>query len=195
MWRVHLQVDRLPVDALVVSRYSRCFGLDLALDLCKVIEPPPGNVQELSPLLLSCYAGRCVRHVDFVALFGIVAFAGEVDKLQNKRSPCYDAATSGEKVPADNVLEDRRFSRRLRTYDNLDRSVLRILHAVARSSRAFSSVFCCGACASAGGATYNLGQVEGVIADGVENEVLEPVDDVEELLAQRRHNAGRRVRF
>jgi hypothetical protein len=133
--------------------------------------------------------------VDFVAFFGILAFAGEVDKLQNKRSPCYDAAASGEEVPADDVLEDRRLSGRLRAYDNLDGSVLRISHAVARSSRAFSTVFCCSACASAGGATYNLGQVEGVIADGVENEVLEPVDDVEELLAQRRHNAGGRVRF
>jgi hypothetical protein len=45
------------------------------------------------------------------------------------------------------------------------------------------------ACAS--GVTYNLGQVQGIISDGVENEILQPVDHVEELLAQRSHGAGR----
>lgn len=38
--------------------------------------------------------------------------------------------------------------------------------------------------------TYNLGEIQGIIADGVENEVLQPVDDVKQLLAQRRHGAG-----
>src|SRR5690242_19141487 len=70
--------------------------------------------------------------------------------------------------------------------------------AVARSSsssRAFWVVCCRITGASVEGATYNLGQVKRVIADGVEDQVLEPVDNVEELLAQRRHNAGVRVRF
>jgi hypothetical protein len=195
VWGVHLQVDRLPVDALVVSRYPRCLGLNLTLDLAKIIEPPTGNVQKLSPFLLSCDACWGVWHVNFVAFLGILALAREVDQLQDKRSPRYDAAASGQKVPADNVLEDRRLSGRLRAYDNLQRSVMPSSHAVAHSSRTFSSVSCCSACASAGGATYNLGEIERVIADGVENEVLEPVDDVEELLAQRRHNAGGRVWF
>ncbi len=53
----------------------------------------------------------------------------------------------------------------------------------------------CLADASARGPTYNLGQIERIIANSVEDKVLEPVDDVEELLAQRRHNAGERVRF
>jgi hypothetical protein len=194
VWGVHLQVDRLPVDALVVSRYPRCLGFDLAPDLCEVVESAPGNVQKLSPFLLSCYAGGRVWHVDLIALLGIVALAREVDQLEDKRSPRDDAAASGKKVPADNVLEHRRLSRRLRAYDNLEGSVWRLSHAVARSSKAFASVLCCIAGASAAGATYNLGQIERVIADGVENEVLEPVDDVEELLAQRRHNAGERVR-
>ena len=70
-------------------------------------------MQKLSPLLLSCYAGWRVRHVDLIAFLGIVAFARKVDKLENKRSPCYDAAASREKVPADDVLENRRLSRRL----------------------------------------------------------------------------------
>jgi hypothetical protein len=43
------------------------------------------------------------------------------------------------------------------------------------------------------GKTYNLRQVERVIADGVEDEVLKAVDDIEQLLTQRRHRAERRV--
>ena len=38
--------------------------------------------------------------------------------------------------------------------------------------------------------TYNLGQIEGIISNGVEDEVLESVDNVEQLLAQRGHGAG-----
>jgi hypothetical protein len=133
--------------------------------------------------------------MNLVALVGILVLAWEVDKLEDKRSPRYDATASGKEVPANDVLENRRLSRRLRAYDNLERSAWSPSHVVARSSRAFASVLCRIAGASAVGATYNLGQVEGVIADGVENKVLEPVDDVEELLAQRRHNAGGRVRF
>jgi hypothetical protein len=38
--------------------------------------------------------------------------------------------------------------------------------------------------------TYNLGQVQGVISNGVEHEILQPVDHVEELLAQRSHGVG-----
>lgn len=136
--------------------------------------------------------------MDLVALVSILALAREIDKLEDERSPRYDATASRKEVPADNVLENGRFSRGLRAYDNLERSVLGPSRVVARSSRAFASVcplLCCIAGTSAVGATYNLGQVEGVIADGVENKVLEPVDDVEELLTQRRHNAGGRVRF
>jgi len=40
------------------------------------------------------------------------------------------------------------------------------------------------------GVTYNLGQVEGVISNGVENKILQPVDNVEELLSQRSHGVG-----
>lgn len=73
--------------------------------------------------------------------------------------------------------------------------MLRSSHVVARSSRAFSDVLCYIAHALAKGTTYNLGQVEGVISDSIENKVLEPVHNIEELLTQRRHNAGERVRF
>lgn len=41
-----------------------------------------------------------------------------------------------------------------------------------------------------GGHTYNLRQIQRVISNGVENQILQPVDDVEQFLAQRRHGAG-----
>jgi len=41
-----------------------------------------------------------------------------------------------------------------------------------------------------GGATYNLRQIQRVIPDGVEDEILQAIDDVEQLLAQRSHGAG-----
>lgn len=106
MWRVHLQVDRLPIDALVVSCYPRCLCLNLAPDLREIIKPLPRNMQELSPFLLSCYAGGCVRHVNLVCVVGVFSFAWEIDKLENKRSPCYNATASRKEVPADDVLED-----------------------------------------------------------------------------------------
>lgn len=106
MRRVHLQVDWLPVNALVVSCYPGGLGFDFAPDFCKIIKPLSRNVQELSPLLLPCYAGWCVRYVNLIVFVGILALAGEIDQLENERPPCYDAAASGEEVPADDVLED-----------------------------------------------------------------------------------------
>ena len=41
-----------------------------------------------------------------------------------------------------------------------------------------------------GGATYNLRQIQRVIPDGVEDEILQAIDDVEQLLAQRSHGVG-----
>lgn len=43
------------------------------------------------------------------------------------------------------------------------------------------------------GQAYNLRQIEGIIADGIEDEILKAVDDIEQLLTQRRHGAERRV--
>jgi hypothetical protein len=40
------------------------------------------------------------------------------------------------------------------------------------------------------GHTYNLRQVQGIISNSVENKILQPVDHVEELLAQRSHGVG-----
>jgi hypothetical protein len=40
------------------------------------------------------------------------------------------------------------------------------------------------------GQAYNLWQIQGIISNGIENEILEPVDNVEELFTQRRHGGG-----
>ena len=38
--------------------------------------------------------------------------------------------------------------------------------------------------------TYNLRKIERVVADGVEYEILKPIDDRQKLLSQRRHARG-----
>jgi hypothetical protein len=109
VWREDLQADRLPADALVVSRYPRRLVLDLAFDLLEVEELAAGNVEEL---LLAGYACRCVWNVDLITVV-FVAFAREVDELQNERSTCDDAAATGQEIFADNILEYGGFSGRL----------------------------------------------------------------------------------
>ena len=37
------------------------------------------------------------------------------------------------------------------------------------------------------GLTYNLRQVEGIIANGVEDKVLKPIDDIEEIFSEVGH--------
>lgn len=122
---VDFEVDGLSVDALVVSCYPGRLGLNLAPDLGEVVEPAPWNVQKLCPLLLARHAGGGVWHVDFVVVVGILALGGQVDELEDERSPCNDAVASGQKVSADNVLEHRRLSGRLRPYHDLQESACR----------------------------------------------------------------------
>ena len=45
-----------------------------------------------------------------------------------------------------------------------------------------------------GRATYDLGQVEGIISNRVENEILQSIHNVEELFAQGRHSVDGLVR-
>jgi hypothetical protein len=82
MRRIDLQVDGLSVDALVASRYSRCFCLDLVSDLAEVIPSPARNMMELGPLLLSCYTGGSVWDV-YLIVARFVTVAWQVDELQN----------------------------------------------------------------------------------------------------------------
>jgi hypothetical protein len=118
MRRVDLQVDGLTVDALVVSSNSGRLVLNLPLDLTEIVEATTGNVVELSPFVLTSNRGRGVWHVYLIAL-GSVGITGDVDELQNQRTTSDDAASSWKKVATNDVLQYRRLSRRLRTYNNL----------------------------------------------------------------------------
>lgn len=110
MRRVDLEIDRLPVDALVVTRYPSCLCLDFALDVGEVVEPPSGLVEELAPFLLSCDAGRGMRNVDFVVCRLVFTVAREVDELQDEWPPCNDATSTRQEVPTDDVLQNRGLS-------------------------------------------------------------------------------------
>jgi hypothetical protein len=53
MGRVYFEVYGLSVDALVVTCNPGGFILNLPLNLGEVVEPPAGNMKELSPFLLA----------------------------------------------------------------------------------------------------------------------------------------------
>ena len=57
MGRVDFEVDRLAVDALVVSSYSGRLILNLSLDILKLSKSSVRYVMELSPFWLCCYRG------------------------------------------------------------------------------------------------------------------------------------------
>jgi hypothetical protein len=119
--RVDLEVDGLPVDALVASCYSGCFILDLALDVAEIGEAAVRDVVELGPFR-STSLGR--RSVWVSRLGSALIFIRDVDKLEDKRSPCDDAAASRKEVASDDILENRRLAGRLRAYHNLSNQVL-----------------------------------------------------------------------
>jgi hypothetical protein len=104
MWRVYLQVDGLPVDALVVSCDPRRFILDFPLHILKVRELAPRDVMEFSPFALCFDAGGRMGYMYWVA-FRCVIVARDVDKLQDERSPSNYATASRQKVPSDDILE------------------------------------------------------------------------------------------
>lgn len=54
MRRVDFEVNGLSVDALVAASNPGGFIFNLSLDIGKVIEPPVGDVMELSPLGSPC---------------------------------------------------------------------------------------------------------------------------------------------
>jgi len=94
MRRIDLEVDGLPVDALVVSSYSRSLIFNLPLDVLKVCEPPSHQVVELGPFLLSCDTRRRMRHMYFITLWSVLALTWHIDELKNEGSTCYNAAAS-----------------------------------------------------------------------------------------------------
>jgi len=68
---VHLEVDRLSVDALIRASDSVGLVLDLPLDLLEVVEAAAWNVVELSPFFLSSNRFGSVRNMDRI-VFGLV---------------------------------------------------------------------------------------------------------------------------
>jgi hypothetical protein len=76
----------------------------------EVVKFAARDVVKLPPLILACNTCGSVWNVDFVIRRLVATFGGEVDELEDKRSPRYDARATREKVTADDVLEDGRFA-------------------------------------------------------------------------------------
>jgi hypothetical protein len=110
---VDLEVDGLSVDALVRACDPVGLILNLPLDFLEIVESAARDVVELSPLVLTGDGLGGVRDVDCIVFGFVGARGGNVDELQDERSPCYDAATARKEVTANNVLEDGGFSRGL----------------------------------------------------------------------------------
>jgi hypothetical protein len=117
--RVDLEINRLPVDALVVTCNSSCFVLNFPFYVLKVGKSSVGDVMELGPFWLRCDAGWRMRDVYLITILHII-FSRNVDQLKDKRPPSHNATSSGKKISADDVFENGRLSGRLRTNDHLD---------------------------------------------------------------------------
>jgi hypothetical protein len=109
-----LEIYGLAVDALVAAGDPRRLVLDLALDVAEVGKPPVRDVVKFGPFI----PARFVRVA--VGAHGVLLFIpGDVDELENERSPGDDAAAAGKEISADDVLEHRRLARRLGADDDL----------------------------------------------------------------------------
>jgi hypothetical protein len=106
VWRVDLEVDGLSIDALVASCYPRRLVLNLTLDLREVVELPSWDVMEFRPFALALDAGGGMWDMYLVAFWLVFPLAGDINELEDERSSSDDAAASGEKVSAYDVLED-----------------------------------------------------------------------------------------
>jgi hypothetical protein len=95
MWRVYLEVNWLPVDALVATSNARSLCLNLPLNLCKIIPPPSGHVMKLCPVLLCCNACRCVWYACLIVVRFVLSFGGYIDELQDKGATSDYAASPG----------------------------------------------------------------------------------------------------
>jgi len=118
------------------------------------VESAAGNVVELSPLVLTGDRLGGVRDMDCIVFGFVGARGGNVDELQDERSPCYDAATAREEITANNVLEDGGFSRGLRADSD------------------------------------NLREIQRIIADGVEDQILQLVNHTEQVFSEGSHYCG-----
>ena len=181
MRRVDLQVYWLPVDAFIAPCYSGGLVLYFSFDLPEVAELSAGHVVEFGPFSLPRHAGSRMRDVDLISLRLIVSFAGNIDELQNQRSPRHDAASARQEVALSmvslksvqvlgastytaDIFENGGFSRGLRAYYHLE------------MGQPWSRGNALGWKANS---PYNLRQVQGVISDRIEHQVLQLVYDTE----------------
>jgi len=79
MGRVDFQVDRSPVDALIVTGNPRCFCLDFPLDVVEIVVPLARLMQKLSKFRLF---GVALPGVRLTAPF----IVGGIDELKNERT-------------------------------------------------------------------------------------------------------------
>ena len=113
MWGVDLEVDGASVDSLVAASNPRRLGLDFPANVGKVKEAPVGLMEEFSKL------GGLGRGRRF-GRFRIVIVGGDVDELEDQRTTSDDARATGQEVPSDDILQNRRLSTTLRADDDLE---------------------------------------------------------------------------
>jgi len=106
----------LTVDALVVARDPGSLVFDLPLDIPEVVESSVGDVVKFGPFIAGGFCWVPVADARG-SLFSLIF--RDVDQLKDEGPSGDDAAAAGQEVSSNDVLEDRRFASRLRTYNNL----------------------------------------------------------------------------
>lgn len=168
MGRVDFEVDRLSVDAFVASRYPGSLIFNLPLDLVEVVKLATGYVTKLAPLILSSYTGGSMWYVDLVAFRFVLVIAWNIDQLQYQGPSSDDAAATRQEVSANNVLKYRRLARRLRSYNNLVKRLVREFNVHVWEA-------------------YNLRQVKRIVSDCVKDKILQFVDYIEQVFSEGCH--------
>ena len=107
VWRVDLEVDCLPGNALVAAGNPRRLVLDLALHVGEVVKPPVGDMVKLGPFGALGGAGVPVSVVDRAR---IALFLGNVDELENQGPPRDNTTAAGQEVPSHDVFQHGRLS-------------------------------------------------------------------------------------
>jgi hypothetical protein len=88
IWGIDLEVDGLPVDALVAPSNACSFSFDLPLDLTEFIPSPTRDMMKLSPFL------RCGRF----------SIDGYVDELKNEWTAGDNTTAARKEISTDNVF-------------------------------------------------------------------------------------------
>lgn len=92
----------------------------------------------------------------------------DIDELENEWSSSDDPATTGKEISANDVFEDRGLARGLRTYNDLGGGVSAVWLKTKRGS-------------------YNLREIQAVIADGVEDQILQLIDYSQQIFPESCH--------